>query len=362
MSEILKDIQEWRNVYNEIFPKGESLLFLMYNLHPTGITKSLFSLLRNLINEGYEVKLLVCVRGEKDLPSPIVPIYLYNSENEMWKMIGSNTIVIPFEQVYDRVVAYDGILSTWLATYLKYVNKKIAWLHAPYKISHVGFEAGYVREVYRHMDHLVAVSYDVKQTYLDALQIEEAHIKVIYTKLDSQIIREQSRKELFIKEGLVAVSVGRLVTEKGFERLMSVHKKLVDEGIQHELWIVGDGELKQELKNRIHDLGISQTCKLLGYHDNPYPIMNRADVIVSASFSEGLPLAMMEAMILHKPIVATNILGNREVLKANMGMLVEDNEEGLYEGMKLMLRQESLRKAYEMKLESSVPFLFEVGR
>ena len=67
---------------------------------------------------------------------------------------------------------------------------------------------------------------------------------------------------------------------------------------------------------------------------NPYAIINRCDLFILASYYEGLPMTIMEALILNKPVVSTNITGPREFLKNGYGYLVENSEEGILEGMK----------------------------
>ena len=139
----------------------------------------------------------------------------------------------------------------------------------------------------------------------------------------------------------VLCSVGKLIEVKGYERLIKVHKKLIDNGYLNNLIIVGEGSERGKLENLITYLKCTDTVKLYGYKKNPYVYMNSSDIYVSSSYTEGLPTVLIEAMLLKKPIIATNCTGNNEVLGyGKYGVLTENSEEGLYDAIKDILIKE----------------------
>ena len=73
---------------------------------------------------------------------------------------------------------------------------------------------------------------------------------------------------------------------------------------------------------------------------NPYTILNKSDYFVLSSFYEGFGLVIAEANILGKPVISTNVVGPRSFMKENGGTLVENNQEGLYQGMKKLLNNQ----------------------
>ncbi|WP_053985598.1 glycosyltransferase [Niameybacter massiliensis] len=159
---------------------------------------------------------------------------------------------------------------------------------------------------------------------------------------------------------LHVVTVGRLVWEKGYERLIHIHARLIREGIKHTLTIIGEGVLHSELEKLIQKLEVEQSCKLLGAKSNPLPYMKQADLFVCSSLSEGLSGVVVESMYLNKPIVATRSMGPSELLQEGAyGLLVDNTEEGLYEGIKRMLQDEELRAYYTYRLENSPIFPFD---
>ena len=87
--------------------------------------------------------------------------------------------------------------------------------------------------------------------------------------------------------------------------------------------------------------------KLPGFADNPYPFMRNADMLVCSSKSEGFSTFVTEGVILGKPIVTTDCTGMREILgDSEYGLICENDEDGIYEGMKKMLSDEKLRSFY----------------
>jgi glycosyltransferase involved in cell wall biosynthesis len=146
----------------------------------------------------------------------------------------------------------------------------------------------------------------------------------------------------------VLVSMGRIVRQKGFDLLVSALGQLRDTGAR--LMIIGDGGADQvaRLKSLAEEKGVVDRLALLGYHDNPFAILSRADLFVSASRWEGASNALIEALACGLPIVATDCpTGNREVVEAGpYGTLapVEDAE-GLASAIRTELTHRRSREA-----------------
>lgn len=113
---------------------------------------------------------------------------------------------------------------------------------------------------------------------------------------------------------VVALNVGRLVPVKGQLCLVEAMARLRDRRPELKLLIAGDGELRPRLEDRIGELGLCSQVKLLGARDDVPDLLAASDMVAISSFSEGTSLALMEAMALSKPIVATAIEGNMDVL------------------------------------------------
>jgi glycosyltransferase involved in cell wall biosynthesis len=90
--------------------------------------------------------------------------------------------------------------------------------------------------------------------------------------------------------------------------------------------VVGEGPLRPELERRARELGIEDATQFLGFRADAVNVINLLDVFVMPSLHEGLPMALLEAMVLGKPIVATSVGGIPEVLRDLHSWLVPPRE------------------------------------
>jgi colanic acid/amylovoran biosynthesis glycosyltransferase len=147
-------------------------------------------------------------------------------------------------------------------------------------------------------------------------------IKVVRCGLDAELL--QSRF-LDVPEAARLVSVGRLSEQKGQLMLLDAATRLVAEGCKFTLTLIGDGEMRREVQALIEQNGLQNTVELLGWQTSAQVrdaiVASRAMVI--PSFAEGLPVVLMEAMALRRPVISTYIAGIPElVLDAVNGILV----------------------------------------
>ncbi|MEC0721885.1 glycosyltransferase [Bacillus haynesii] len=136
------------------------------------------------------------------------------------------------------------------------------------------------------------------------------------------------------KEDYNFINIGRLSPEKGQEKLINSFAKLHKEFPNAKLYIVGDGPLKKQLALQAEMLGLKNDIIFAGQLENPFVLLDECDCFVLSSDYEGQGLVLMEAMIVGKPIIATDVTGVRSVLEGGLGLLVENTEEALTEAMK----------------------------
>ncbi len=150
-----------------------------------------------------------------------------------------------------------------------------------------------------------------------------------------RVCREEKRKELGIPvDAVVMVSVGELSERKNHKMVLEAWKKLELEnkytkkasktsGKEKELWylICGQGALAKELLQKAKELGVAERFHLLGYRSDVIEVLAVSDLFVFPSKQEGLPVALMEAMAVGLPCVASNIRGNRELVSEERGGL-----------------------------------------
>jgi len=129
------------------------------------------------------------------------------------------------------------------------------------------------------------------------------------------------------------VTLGRLSPEKGHAKLIRAFSEIVEFNPKCRLTILGDGPLRQDLQNLIDDLSLQSNVLLAGLRFNPFPALQRSDCFVFSSDYEGQGLVVLEALILEKPVISTDVVGPRSVLEDGHGLLVENSIQGLISGM-----------------------------
>ena len=201
------------------------------------------------------------------------------------------------------------------------------------------------QKAYARFDRVIAVSDDVSENFYNRYGIRPI---TVYNPIDSDDILKKSQDVTYTpkSDGAVRfVTVGRLTKQKGYGRLIEVVDRLIHEGIECDLTIVGIGELEPFLEDEIMKRGLCDYVHLTGYLRNPYPLMKSSDAFVCSSVQEGFSLVVAESMILGLPIVSTKCSGPRELLdNGKFGLLVDNSANGLYEGMKALAVDAELRE------------------
>ena len=258
---------------------------------------------------------------------------------------------------YDIECAYLEMGSTKvMAASTNMKAKKLAWIHCDLSKA-VANPQVYVEKTalwYAKFDQIVCVSQSVKERF-DELFQNRFNSTVLYNVIDDAAIREKSLLPLpsgAQKRRFTVLSVGRFTLPKNFMRLLDTHKRLLGEGLEHDLWIFGDGPERKNLERYVGDNGLSDSIWMPGFIENPYPFMREADLLACSSLYEGYSTFITEGVILGKPIVTTNVSGMRELLgNSEYGLIAENDDGAFLIGMRHMLQDATLRNGYQAKAE-----------
>jgi glycosyltransferase involved in cell wall biosynthesis len=157
------------------------------------------------------------------------------------------------------------------------------------------------------------------------------------------------------KDDKIVLTLGRLTEQKGYDLLVEAFKKVVEKEPKAVLLIGGDGPDRRKLEQQIIEAGMIQHIRLIGLVDNVGDLFMVCDAYVNSSRWEGLPVTILEAMAHKKPIVATHVGGNYEVIKnGETGLLVTpERPDLLAEGLLKLLGDKFLaaqfaEKGYEL--------------
>ena len=267
------------------------------------------------------------------------------------------TYPLHIRDAYDIEVAYLECGATKIMA--GSTNKqalKLAWVHSDLKSwgGDVSAFAAKTRKYYEKYDAAVCVSENVRRSFEELFGSAVRAVTVYNTINDADIVEKAARPlpEGIAKHRFTVVTVGRLSAPKHFTRALMAHKRLLEEGISHDLWIVGEGEERSVLEEYIRDNHLEASAKLLGFHENPYNLMKCADLLICSSIYEGFSTFVAEGLILGKPIVTTDVSGMRELLgDSEYGLITENDDEAFYQGMKRMLTDPQLLTHYREQAE-----------
>lgn len=356
------------NIANGLMP---SLLFLIPSLHARGAERALVNLVNSLDKSRFSVTVQTLF-DVGPLRQSLAPDIIYRP-GLPWLVRGNVAFLKLFSpaflyraivgQRYDVVVAFlEGTVTRIISGCPYSDTRKIAWVHTELHDS-AAFAYCYRHEEeavqsYRAFDQVVAVSRSVKQ-YFDMLSGCSA--QVIYNLIEVDRIRQSAKEpvtDLALSELPNLVSIGSLIGVKGYDRLIRVHQRLIESGLSHHIYVIGEGSEEAALRRQIIQLGLADTFHLLGYRSNPYKYLTHADLFVCSSRQEGMSTAVSEALVLGVPVVSTLCSGAEELLGKNgeYGMITSNDEQGIYSGLSSILSDpillQELRQKASMRCDS----------
>lgn len=344
----------------------KKLLFLIHTLGGGGAEKALVNLVNHLDTSKYYITVETMFDDGVNAKSLRPHIHYISKKAPNPKGISMILKLIPAKVLYRYFIGneqYDLLIAYMHGAPVKVISgnrnaKKIAWLHNGNPETSTMFSCWLSREkafeAYRSCSCVVGVCHSVADAFIRFTHIND-NVKVVYNTLDTEYILEQAKKETSFSVSsntINIVSTGRLGKEKGYARLIDICKRLKDENYSFKLYLIGSGSEENNLKNQIHDLSLENEVELLGYQENPYQYVNKCDVFICSSFTEGLSTATIEALILGKAIMSTEVSGAREILgDSEYGLIVDNSNEGIYEGLKQLLENKALIQQYGMKAQ-----------
>lgn len=184
------------------------------------------------------------------------------------------------------------------------------------------------KRVLARFPRLIAVSSEIKSE-LVRCGARSDRVDVILNSIDPVAFRRDRRLEAGARaalglapEHVVIGSVGRLEPQKRFDVLLECFALLHRDNPQLRLLIVGEGTQRANLERRSAALGLGDACRLLGLRTDVTSLHHAFDLYVQASDYEGTPNAVLEAMALETPIVATDAGGTREIVRHGVDGLI----------------------------------------
>jgi len=186
-----------------------------------------------------------------------------------------------------------------------------------------------IKCLYNKADEVVVVSKAIKEDLVKNFGLKENKIKVIYNPYDIVKINQLAEEEIAedqikIFNNPIIITAGRLSEQKGQWHLIRAFKKVKFEIPDAKLIILGQGELKDYLRQLASDLKLENDIYFLGFQKNPFKYIARSNIYVLPSLYEGFPNALCEAMACRVPVISSDCKsGPREILAPETDINIE---------------------------------------
>lgn len=343
------------------------VLFRHRSMEMGGVEKVILSMLNNLNKDKFELTLCLNInQGElrNEIPKHVRKVHLTDGKEDL-----SGNSVIQKVQLVKRKLRlqkalknpsitqkilndeYNVEIAPTYAAFSAVLNstnkksKKIGWFHSDITLPKLQPLVPEILKQIPQFDYFIFGSQQTKDILIETYP--ELKIPENQVILNAIPIEELKKKALAFKPELpqkpVFVSVARLHSRKGFQKLMDAHAKLLKDGFDHHIIVIGDGEEMDNLKKQSENLGVTESFKLLGSSMNPYPHVKNADFFILPSESESWPLIIADTLILQKPIISTNVGGIPEMIEhRKTGYLINYDTNEMYESMKKFLTEPQL--------------------
>lgn len=359
----------------------KKILIILPSLAIGGVEKVLINLVNELDTNKYDITIKTiydCFDLEDSLNNNIKYSSFYtSSKNNKINFIKIRLYTFLLKKISPSILykllikeKYDVEIAFFRGASVKIISgsnnkksNKLAWVHSDFTKCAGIFDWFRTEEqtinAYKKFDNIVCVSQYAKEMFIKRMGINKNVVVRYNINLVSDIIEKANEdiEENFKENRLKVCTVGRLVEAKGYDRLLNIHKRLIDEGIIYELIIVGGGLEYDKYRKFILDNELEDTVYLLGNRINPYKYINKSDLFVCSSRWEGFSTVISEAVILKKPVLTTRVSGVSELFLDNeYGLIVDNDEEGLYQGLKLLITDKKIFEYYKDKVKERASF------
>lgn len=272
--------------------------------------------------------------------------------NLYFKLLDSKSI--KYNEKYDWCVDYHGYGYYGSRYAIKYIdaNYKGTFIHDE-KINWIdGILATFLK-----YDTFFCVSNSCKNILREKYKISVNKIKICRNIIDIEKIKKLSLEKIdlpYESDKNILLTVGRLEHQKGYDMAIKIALKLIDNNIRFHWYIIGDGKLRNELDRLIEDNNLNKYITLLGLKKNPYPFIKNCDLYIQPSRHEGYGIAIAEARVLNKPIIATNLECIKEQIIDNYnGLLCNFDEDSFSDSIISLIDNKQLKNKILSNLKNN---------
>lgn len=337
----------------------KKLLFSAVDMNVGGIETALLTLLNYLAEKNYEITLVLEKKQGTFLQN-------LNDKIKVLEYNPSNCKVVFFRKIINSVKRVKFILKyknkfDFAASFATYSNmasfvartastNNALWGHADY-LELFNNDKEKVKTFFNNLHYdkfknIVFVSKKAKETFLEIYPNSKDKVIVCNNIIDYKKIESLANEKIEEKKNAYTfVNVGRHdEKQKRLTRIIEASKKLKQEGYNFEVWFIGEGKDTNIYKELVEKYKLEECIKFVGSKKNPYPYMRLADSVILSSDYEGYPVVFVEAFVLNKFIITTDVSDALEDVKDKYGIVTSKDTEGIYDAMKECLENKPIIK------------------
>lgn len=257
---------------------------------------------------------------------------------------------------FDCAISYHGqsperLLNLLLRTH---AAKKVAWIHGDFNNSADHYRR--MERYYNQLDRMFFVSNPTMESCLAKMALDRNKCTVYYNPIDKHEILDKAQlpcDPAFEPGYINLLTVGRVSSEKGQDMIPAITRNLLDAGHNVRWYIVGDGDTRPIVEQKIRESDVADHVILLGTRTNPYCYMNACGIYVQPSYTEGYSTTICEAGMLGKAIVGTKPSGGirDQITDGEDGLIVDASVDGLTNGIRMLIENEVLRRKFEQDIQ-----------
>lgn len=185
---------------------------------------------------------------------------------------------------------------------------KVGWIHTDYSSFENDLE--YLYMDYARLDYIAAVSEQCRESFIRLFPSLSEKTIVIENIMSKSFIEDASSEnienDIFQDSFVNLLSVGRFCEAKNFDNVPSICRMIRDMGLNIRWYLIGYGSDESLIRQHIAEEKMEDYVIVLGKKENPYPYIKACDLYVQPSRYEGKCVSVIEAQILHKPVIITN--------------------------------------------------------
>lgn len=345
----------------------KKILFLIHDLGQGGAEKVLVNLVNNLDTKKFDITVMSLFGGgvnekflKKEIHYQIVFSKTFPANSHLMKLYTPEQLHRFFiKEKYDIEVSYlEGPSARIISGCPDKDTKLVSWIHVEQhtKECAAGAFRSYKESVtcYQKFNKTICVSEAVKDDFM-SLYPEISDVQVLYNVNETDEIlklKDEFVEDGVFKEGEIRLcGMGKIMHNKGFDKLARIHKRLRDEGYPVHSYVLGNGPDKEKIEKYLLEHDLKDSFTFLGYQTNPYKYLAKCDLFVCTSVAEGFSTAATEALILGVPVVTTPVAGMKEMLGANneYGIVAEQSEDSIYKNIKNLIDDTKLMEFYKKR-------------